>query len=185
MCYEANGIDYAADPADIRNFLVSEGSRVGEIYKADFLTWHTSRQYDIVASFGFIEHFENADEVADQHFKLAKPGGYVVIVMPNFASGQRVLHWLFDRENLLRHNTKIMNLSFLKRVAIRNSANLLEARYAGGQYAFWSEDQTLSWFATRLMWRIDRLLEKVARALPKGENPLLSPFLFAVYKMPG
>ena len=180
--YEAHGVDFAADPREIENFLRGEGVRVGEIHRADFLTWRPERRYDIVASFGFIEHFENADEVVDRHFRLARPGGRVVITMPNFARGQKLLHAVFDRENLRLHNTKIMNLGFLRRAAARNRARLVEARYAGGPYAFWVEDDgKLSWLRLRLKWRADALLRGVSRRLP-AENSWLSPFLVAVYQ---
>lgn len=181
--YEAHGVDFAADPREVEEFLRREGVRVGRVHRADFLTWQPESLYDVVASFGFVEHFENADEVVDRHFQLARPGGYVVLSMPNFARGQKLLHWLYDRENLRLHNTKIMNLGFLRRAARRNGARLVEARYAGGQYAFWlGGEQNLSWLRTRLMWRTDAALRRLSGALPAGQNSLFSPFLFAVYQ---
>jgi 2-polyprenyl-3-methyl-5-hydroxy-6-metoxy-1,4-benzoquinol methylase len=184
--YEAHGIDYAADPSEIENFLRAEGVRTGRIHRADFLTWQPERLYDVVASFGFIEHFENADEIADRHFQMARPGGYVVITMPNFARGQKLLHWLYDRENLRLHNTKIMNLKFLRRAAERNGARLVEARFAGGQYAFWvGGEHQLSWLPLRMMWRTDSLLQRLKKSLPEGENAWFSPYLMAVYQTKG
>jgi 2-polyprenyl-3-methyl-5-hydroxy-6-metoxy-1,4-benzoquinol methylase len=181
--YVANGIDYAADPREIENRIRSKGAEVGEIHREDFLQWEPTRLYDIVASFGFIEHFEEPNEVVDRHFKLARPGGFVVITVPNFARGQKVLHWLFDRENLRLHNTKCMNLRFLKEAARRNKAQLIEARYAGGQYDFWvGGNHRLSWFNMRLMWRTTALLGRVAKSLPEGVNPWFSPFIIAVYR---
>lgn len=184
--YEAHGIDYAADPREIENFLRTEGVRVGHVHKADFLTWQPERRYDIVASFGFIEHFENASEVVDRHFEMARPGGHVVITMPNFARGQKLLHWLYDRENLRLHNTKIMNLPFLKAAAQRNGARLVDARFTGGHYAFWvGGEHKLSWLPLRMMWRTDSLLKRVSGSLPEGVNPWFSPFLVAVYQTKG
>jgi 2-polyprenyl-3-methyl-5-hydroxy-6-metoxy-1,4-benzoquinol methylase len=182
--YEAHGIDYATDPRRIEDFLRGESVRVGQIHKADFLKWQPERQYDIVASFGFIEHFEDANAVVDRHFELARPGGFVVITMPNFARGQKVLHWLYDRENLRLHNTKIMNLSFLTSAAQRNNARLIEARYAGGQYAFWlGGDQNLSWLSQRLMWRTDSMMKGISKRMSNdGVNSWFSPYLMAVYQ---
>jgi 2-polyprenyl-3-methyl-5-hydroxy-6-metoxy-1,4-benzoquinol methylase len=182
--YEAHGVDFAADPREVEEFLRAEGVRVGEVHRADFLTWEPGRLYDVVASFGFIEHFENASEVVDRHFRLAREGGHVCITMPNFARGQKLLHWLYDRENLRLHNTSIMNLAFLRAAARRNGAELLAARYAGGQYAFWVEDdRKLSALSKRLMWRTDSALKRLTGALPAaGVNSWLSPFLVAVYR---
>jgi 2-polyprenyl-3-methyl-5-hydroxy-6-metoxy-1,4-benzoquinol methylase len=181
--YEANGIDYAADPREIESLIRAKGASVGRIYREDFLKWQPERQYDIVASFGFIEHFEDPDQIVDRHFQLARPGGYVVITVPNFARGQKVLHWLFDRENLRLHNTKCMSLRFLNRAARRNNARLIEARYAGGQYDFWvGGNHKLSWLGMRLMWRTTALLARLSKLLPDGVNPWFSPFIIAVYR---
>ena len=182
MNYEANGLDYAVDSHSIESFLRSQGARVGQIFQEDFLKWDPPRQYDIVASFGFIEHFENAAAVVDRHFNFVRPGGLVIITMPHFAHGQKVLHWLYDRKNLRLHNTKIMNLRFLTAAAKRNKAQLLEGRYAGGHYTFWTGGDQLSWLNERLMWRTDSLFTRLSKKLPPGNNALFSPFLMAVYR---
>ena len=181
--YVAHGIDFAADPREIEEYVRSKGARVGEIHREDFLQWQHDRQYDIVASFGFIEHFEDPVPVVDRHFRLARRGGHVVITVPNFARGQKILHWLFDRENLRLHNTRCMNLEFFRAAARRNNARLLEACYAGGQYDFWvGGNHELSWLGTRVMWRTMSLLERVSKSLPEGTNSWLSPFIVAVYQ---
>lgn len=183
--YVVSGIDYAADPRDVENHMRARGARVDKIYREDFLNWQTDERYDIVASFGFIEHFEDPNPVVDRHFQLARPGGHVVITVPNFARGQKVLHWLFDRENLRLHNTKCMSLGFFNAAARRNNARLVAARYAGGQYMFWvGGNHQLDWLSTRLMWRTTAFLDRVSKSLPEGVNPWFSPFLIAVYQTP-
>lgn len=182
--YEANGIDYAVAPESIATLLHERGVRVGNIYQHDFMNWTPTKCYDIVASFGFIEHFLNADEIADKHFAICKPGGHVIIEMPNFAYGQKIIHWLFDRNNLSLHNTKIMSLDFLARAGKRNDAELLDLAYTGGGFSFWRDESTkLNWFMTRLMWRTTSIVEKICCDYGKNlPNKWFSPYLFAVYK---
>ncbi len=183
--YTAHGVDYAADPAPIEAYLRSEGVPVGAVQRGDFLSWDPGRQYDVVASFGFIEHFEDPAAVVDRHFSMVRPGGTLILTVPNFAGAQRLLHWLFDRENLRRHNTRCMSRRFFLEAGARNRAQVLACRYTGGHFGFWCDEQRRSWLTQRLMWRTEMTLEALARRLPAGSNPWLSPHLYAVYRTAG
>lgn len=187
--YEAHGVDYASDPGSVEAILRARGVRIGQIDRADFFSWSPGRTYDVVASFGFVEHFDNVADVVDRHFELVRPGGTVVVSFPNFAGGQKILHWLFDRENLRRHNTTCMNLPFLEAVAARNNAQIMLARYTGGQYAFFYEEQRRTYFAKVMRKMVHWTLRKVSKRTfnwiwPQGNNALFSPYLIAVYRAP-
>jgi SAM-dependent methyltransferase len=181
--YEAHGIDYASEPAHVAAFLQAEGVRVGQIHRGNFLDWAPGRTYDIVGSFGFLEHFERPFDVAELHFKHVTPGGLVVITFPNFARGQRVLHWLFDRANLHRHNTRCMSLEFLRAVAQRNGAELLEASYAG-IFDFWYERVPRSRVQEVAMWRTLTIVRRAAELFCRKPSPLLSPYIIGVFRAP-
>ncbi|WP_081426708.1 class I SAM-dependent methyltransferase [Sorangium cellulosum] len=182
--YTANGLDYACDPAIVEQELTKRGIRVGRIEKGDFFSWKPAEKFDIVASFGFIEHFQDAGSVVDRHFELVKPGGTVVVGMPNFAGGQKALHWLFDRKNLNGHNTRIMNLPFLEAAARRNGAEIVQARYTGGHFDFWLDDEA-PLLARRVVRKLVSATKVLARRVVPGEtNPWFSPFLFAIYRAP-
>jgi 2-polyprenyl-3-methyl-5-hydroxy-6-metoxy-1,4-benzoquinol methylase len=180
---EAHGIDFAADPPRVRHYLESRGVRVGQLHKGDFLTWTPPQQYDIVASFGLVEHFCDPAAIIDRQFCLVRPGGYVIVTMPNYARGQWLLHRLFDPAMLQGHNLRCMNRTFLRRAAMRNGAMLLTARYVGGNFTFCdSRRSTRGWLAERLLWRTIRVLEAAMSLLPLSTNPLFSPYLIAVYR---
>ncbi|MCC6557694.1 MAG: methyltransferase domain-containing protein [Polyangiaceae bacterium] len=183
--YRAYGLDYACDPAVIEDFLRKRGIQVGKIDKGDFFSWKPEERFDIVGSFGFVEHFDDAAGVVDRHFEMVKPGGYVIVAMPNFAGGQKALHWLFDRKNLMGHNTRIMNVPFLEDAARRNGAQILQARYTGGHFDFWLDDEA-PMLARRVVWKIvPRIQAVTSRVLPGETNPWFSPYLLAIYKAPG
>jgi len=181
--YIGCGLDYACPPEVIEASLRERGVEIGPIYGEDFLTWEAPRKFDIVASFGLVEHFADAASVIDRHFAAARPGGWVVIAMPNFAGGQKSLHWRLDRANLRRHNTSIMNLRFLESMAERNRAELVTASYAGGHFDFWVDDNA-SLLVQRITWRTVPRLRSASQRLPGSTNPFFSPYLFAVYRVP-
>ena len=49
----------------------------------DFQNYKTNKQYDIVFSHGFIEHFNDFDSILDKHVAFLKPGGTMMITVPN------------------------------------------------------------------------------------------------------
>ncbi len=51
-------------------------------------------RWDVVSSFGFVEHFTDVDEVCRLHWELVAPGGTLVIVVPNHSG---IYGWLMER----------------------------------------------------------------------------------------
>jgi len=91
----------------------------GSVHHADFREWTTGEgRYDVVTSFGLIEHFEDFQSVIRHHFKFCKPGGTVVITIPNYGC--------FPVRNLLRrYSTDILqthNLECMSQEALRHAA---------------------------------------------------------------
>jgi SAM-dependent methyltransferase len=71
--------------------------------------------FDVVVSRGFIEHFEDPARVVDRHLELLKPGGLLIITIPNLRGVNHALTHLFHRELLPMHNLKIMSkVAFLE-----------------------------------------------------------------------
>jgi 2-polyprenyl-3-methyl-5-hydroxy-6-metoxy-1,4-benzoquinol methylase len=182
--YEANGLDFVCAPEEIEGRLRARSIKVGKVHKADFLEWSPDRRYDVVASFGFVEHFDSPLAMAQRHFTLVKPGGAVVLGIPNFAGGQRALHYLFDRAQLKRHNTSCMSLAFLRKVAVDNGARLLFADYVGGHFDFWPGHDPRGPMVERVMRGTTRVLRGVARRLPGQKNPWFSPYIVGVFEAP-
>jgi SAM-dependent methyltransferase len=115
--YTVSGIDLTPFVSSrLPQHFEAHGVAVGDLVRGDFLEFECSERYDVVCSFGFIEHFENFEEVLRKHIALLKPHGTLVVSCPNFRGLQWVGHWLFDRENLQRHATRAMNLRRWQRV---------------------------------------------------------------------
>jgi 2-polyprenyl-3-methyl-5-hydroxy-6-metoxy-1,4-benzoquinol methylase len=188
--YEVHGVDYAADAAALERYLREHGCKVGDVVREDVFDWDPGRTYDVVTSFGVIEHFDDPRPLIDRHFELAAPGGRVVIGLPNFARGQHALHWLFDRPNLRRHNLRCMNLGYLREAAARNGAGVVELRYTGGHYDFWPEvtrsarlgvEEDDPRVRASPLSAVHLALRDRARRRPEQGNPLFSPYILGIF----
>jgi 2-polyprenyl-3-methyl-5-hydroxy-6-metoxy-1,4-benzoquinol methylase len=110
--YELHGVDLTPRvERDLPEWLRSLGLGVGRFRRLDVREVPDTGAYDIVASFGLVEHFDDWEEVVRMHALYVRRGGMVIITMPNFAYGlQRAFHAVFDRTNYLQHNRDAMVL---------------------------------------------------------------------------
>lgn len=69
------------------------------LFNEDFLEWSTSERFDLVCSFGFIEHFNDWPAMIRRHAELVVEGRYLILTTPHFRNLQYALHRLFDTPN--------------------------------------------------------------------------------------
>ena len=113
--YRVAGIDYVAE--DIcRRTLAENGVGEYRLYRMDFLEQLPAERFDVVASFGFVEHFSGLEDVLARHVALVNPGGYVVVGVPNYRRGQYLLRRLLDPAALARHNLAAMEPGTIRRI---------------------------------------------------------------------
>lgn len=136
--YSVSGCDQTPRvESELAPWMSSHGVQTGDFYRCDFRQTPRKR-YDIVASFGFIEHFHDYVDVYRFHFEFAKPGAIVLVTFPNFRGIiQNTLHKLFDRENLDRHVIAAMQLDDYRRAA-RDYGEIIYCRHYGG-FDFWTD----------------------------------------------
>lgn len=140
--YVVHGVDFNKNNKDqLPAWLRGLGLQVGEFWTEDFFDFikDEKKRFDLVCSFGLIEHFENYPEVIQAHIDLIKPGGAIVLTTPNFRGWMQYLpHRLFDNENLKKHYVPSMNPSKWAKQLEANGFEIIYAGYFGG-YAFWSD----------------------------------------------
>lgn len=162
--YELHGMDLNPDVLLIAEILKKEGFKVGNIGHEDFLKVK-SNTYDVVSSFGFIEHFTNLEEILLKHMEMVKSGGFLVLESPNFNGWvQYLFHYLFDTPNLKRHVRRNMD-PFLWKSIIEKSRFDFEIKSCGylGGIDFWTDnDQPLVQnFFAKIVKRFWRLVRKI------------------------
>jgi 2-polyprenyl-3-methyl-5-hydroxy-6-metoxy-1,4-benzoquinol methylase len=83
----------------------------------DFFEIIPEPKFDFVISFGFIEHFDNPENVIQKHLDWLKPGGILIIGVPNFTGIHGILQKWLKKEILDVHNLNIMNTKYFKKIA--------------------------------------------------------------------
>nr|WP_255552074.1 methyltransferase domain-containing protein [Roseivirga sp. E12] len=174
-------LDFNSDRSAIENTFKLFDIADFDVIQADFLKNKTDKQYDIVISNGFIEHFVNYDEVMDRHIDYLKEGGTLLMMIPNM---RHYIYWyklLVDKPNLDIHNTSCMNLKVFEAFAERNNLKIHHLDYLGGFP--YSPHQPLN-LLQKIIYKAHRLLFKfmLDKHLEKRPNRFFSSSIIGVFQ---
>jgi 2-polyprenyl-3-methyl-5-hydroxy-6-metoxy-1,4-benzoquinol methylase len=91
-----------------------------EVIEQDFLTLRASRRFNVVMSFGFVEHFTDVEDILRRHWALVADGGFLIVGVPTLTPMQMALRRLIlvpgRLESVLAvHNTQAMDVRVLTR----------------------------------------------------------------------
>ena len=145
--YELNGVDTTPKTTTLLNdFFVSKGYRIGKIRCESIFDFSSSEKFEVVCSFGFIEHFQNWKSVVDVHLQHLKPGGILILTVPNFSGVfQYIFHKIFDKKNLKRHNLKAMNVNkWLHYIKSKKLGHTVLFKGPFGEIDFWVDEEPTS-----------------------------------------
>ena len=134
---------------------------------------------------GFIEHFDDVKSVIDRHMQLLKPGGYLIVTIPNLNGANYLLGWLFDEGAIPRHNVTIMRRTVYQELFERQDLEKLFCDYYGtfSFYLFTAGQSAIRQHLLRACHRVQPLLNLSMRSLfrDKGaETGVFSPFLLYI-----
>ncbi len=178
--YQAYGVDYSDEIETTRALFAYNNMLEPTLYKEDLFSWNPDRQFDIVCSFGFLEHFDDPKSVIEKHLNLLSPGGMLIITIPHFAHLQYLFHWLIDRDNLKKHNAKIMKVNAIKNALLGLPLEIKYLKFYR-TFGFWSERKNFKWWERAINWKIQtfgRIINKLIG--PNHPNPLFSPHLVLI-----
>jgi 2-polyprenyl-3-methyl-5-hydroxy-6-metoxy-1,4-benzoquinol methylase len=103
--------------------------------------------FDVVLSVGLIEHFTDPRDVVRRHVGLAKPGGTVLMTVPNYRGIYGRLKEHFEPESLLQHNLDIMTCEALVGLVDKADASEITA-YHAGRLSPWQTNWKRRWPAS-------------------------------------
>jgi 2-polyprenyl-3-methyl-5-hydroxy-6-metoxy-1,4-benzoquinol methylase len=142
------GLDYSEPGIAFSRRLFSKLDLPGEFRCEDiFATTLPGDSFDLVYSLGVIEHFEDARAIVDRHLFLTKPGGRVVITIPNYGGMYGRLESYFSPEILCMHNLRLMSCQALVQLTSERAACEVTA-YRSGHLSPWILNFEKKWPVT-------------------------------------
>ena len=176
------GIEYSQPGLDVNRALFAQrGLDPQNVVALDFFSEECRdgyrERFDVVMSRGFIEHFVDAGEVVARHIELLRPGGLLVVTIPNLRGLNRVLTRLFHAELLPMHNLEIMKLPAFRRLFETEALDPLHCGYLGSFSFYLFNVKPGSPLAPVLgaCMRLQPLLNLLFRVYP-GDRGVQSPF---------
>lgn len=175
---KVTGIDYSPVGVAAARDLFERAGVTGDLRNEDaFATGLAPDSFDCVFSAGLIEHFDDPRPIVAKHVELAKPGGTIIILVPNYGGrAGRLQNWL-DPENIAIHNLSIMRPRAMAALFDRASLASLET-FKYGRFSLWglSLDRKLP---ARLAGLLQRGAALAATAIP-FRIPPAATFIAAV-----
>jgi 2-polyprenyl-3-methyl-5-hydroxy-6-metoxy-1,4-benzoquinol methylase len=178
-------LDFHFEETTLKDLIEFNGLQYADIkcIQADFFTHVPVEQYDMVCSFGLIEHFTNLKEVMNMHVKYMKPGSVLLINLPNFRGINGLLQKYFDPENLAIHNLEIMNPVLLKDALTDIGLMEIEVNYYPSTQIWLENLEQRGIFMNILVRVLDRLVS-CAGTIFGMQNKLLSNSITILARSP-
>lgn len=147
-----------------------------DIIETDLFTYEPKEKFDMVLSFGLIEHFNDTQFIIKEHLKFLKPGGTLFITLPNFKAVNGWVQKNFDKENYDKHNISSMNLNLL-----RDSCKALGLKdietYYHGKFTVWlenkSEQSAIAKGIVKAIWIVGKVFTKIIPVDSKALSPYI------------
>lgn len=134
--YVPYGIEYSYEGVQLNRKIFTENKiDPDNVIYSDFFDEYFQKKYekyfDMVLSLGFVEHFDNVNEIIQKHVSLLKSGGYLIVSIPNFRGINYLLLNIFCRELISKHNMDIMQLQSFSKLFDREDLTVLFCGYYG------------------------------------------------------
>ena len=175
---DATLFDYYIHPKIIKKLLDHNDMSLSEIHiiEADLFTYQPQQKYDMVCSFGLIEHFSDTKEIIAKHLSFLSDSGTLFITLPNFRGINGWVQKTFDQYNYDKHFIQCMDLQYLSATAKELGLKNVEVFYYGG-FSVWlenKEEQTIRTKAVlKTIWFVGKVVSKIFRT----ENRFMSPYI--------
>ena len=158
--------------------MAKNGLKPGDIkiIEADLFTYQPEVLYDLVLSFGLIEHFNDTKSIIETHLQFLKPGGSLFITLPNFKGVNGWVQRKFDRSNYDKHNISSMEPQLLKEYCRQLGLKDVEAYYHG-RFSVWLENRSEQGKLVRSLVKAIWLAGKVTTKIVPFQSKALSPYI--------
>lgn len=145
-----------------------------------FQSTFPEQSFDVVYSLGVIEHFQNPTPAIERHLAMAKPGGVVLITVPNYGGLYGRIQRYFAPENLGIHNLDIMNRDELLRTVPAEMVGDAKAS-RGGRLSPWIINFEKKWPAPVARF-VSLVLNAAGLVQPLDIGPLCPSLVLTIRK---
>jgi len=178
--YSPVGVDATVQNLDMLNV------KYGDFYTGDFFEIEPQPIYDIVISLGFIEHYDNVIDVVKRQSAWLKPGGMLVLGVPNFNGVYKPIQNILDSEILRKHNTSIMNQEFFVKLQDDIGMKLLQSTYIGSfepslPLSMRKRFNPIRWILRKILVVLSRVRNRL-KIMDSYNNKYISSYLLSVYQ---
>jgi SAM-dependent methyltransferase len=187
------GIEFTKNGVALnRKIFISNNLAPENVIHADFCSDEFHKQYknyfDLVISRGFIEHFDDVEDIVEKHINLLKKGGYLIVSIPNLLGVNYILTWIFHHELIAIHNLSIMRKKeFLHLFNKENLITLFCDYYGTFTFCLFNTKRNSPMrFILDFCKILQQLLNLIFRLIFKAkgaETRLFSPFLLFIGRL--
>lgn len=182
--YAVSGIDYTVRGVRLSQLILEKAGVNGKIVQGDLFEPPADwiEQFDVVVSFGLVEHFENTSQVISACARYLRPGGQMITLVPTmrglYGVAYRILRPAVYRKHIPHSQTTLAMAHANAGLSITYKGYLL------GLPGLISAPVSRSWIgrvafaASRLYWR----LERAGFGIPP--NRFTSPYALCIATKP-
>lgn len=149
--------------------------------EGDIFQYQPQQQWDLVFSLGLIEHFKDTQAIVHQHLAYVKPGGTLLLTIPNLRGLNGWIQKTFDPSNYSKHYLHLMDPVYLKSVVEKEGLEVQRAEYYG-KFTTWLENRKEKSFFAKLTERFIWFSGKVITTIIPMRNRSFSPYIIVVAK---
>jgi SAM-dependent methyltransferase len=188
--YEPFGVEYSEEGVRVnRELFAAHGIDPAHVTRADFfdddVLTRFSEAFDVVLSRGFIEHFSDPREVVARHVRLLRPGGTLLVSIPNLRGLNGLIMGAVDADVLRVHNLSIMDEASFRALFAGLGLTTTFVGYSGtfNLLLFEATPGSAMRVPLEVAWKAQLLLNVAFRGLfgdAGHESPWTSPYLVYV-----
>jgi SAM-dependent methyltransferase len=186
------GVEYSDVGVEVnREVFKQNGFNPDNVIHADFFSEEFTAEYrnkfDAVISKGFVEHFEDVKYVIEKHLHVLRPGGHLVVTIPNLWGVNNVFARFFDENAIPRHNVSIMRKAVYGELFTCDDLQRIFCDYYGtfSFYLFTAGRAAFRKHVLKISHRFQPVLNLALRTIFQdrgAESGLFSPFLLYIGK---
>jgi len=181
--YDVTLLDYIIVKDIIAEIEKINGLKPNDIQtlETDFFEATPDRQYDIVFSAGFIEHFTDTEDVFKRHLQFLKPSGTLFISIPNFKGISGLVQKILDPYNYSVHDISCMEKSVYQNLCAKYNLKIQFLDYYGVPHTWLDHPENVNFLIRKLVNLTNLVfmgIAKLSSRLLKGR--LFSPFIVLI-----